>query len=176
MSLVLRGRRESRMPECTRSLACRMKSIRVNHHRFTGSRRLSPRNGFNGLLRALPGVHDFLVTVIGAMQSIVANLAPAKGCQNHTTSPSAKSIDRLAMLPRPPHPAPRFVTIRAYAPLRGRDSGEKTPDLGISPSEFFFSKGLDDPNQLESSGEIRLLEQQRERQMFPQRNHRANVV
>jgi hypothetical protein len=48
--------------------------------------------------------------------------------------------------------------------------------LGISPSEFFFAKGLDDPNQLESSGEIRLLEQRRERQMFPERNHRANVV
>jgi len=85
-------------------------------------------------------------------------------------------IDRLAMLPRPPHPTPRFVTIRAYAPLRGRDSGEKTPDLGISPNEFFFAKGLDDPNQLESSGEIRLLEQRRRRLMFPERNHRANVV
>ena len=44
-----------------------------------GSFRHSPRNGFNGLLRALPGVHDLLVTVIGAMQSIVANLTPAKG-------------------------------------------------------------------------------------------------
>jgi len=30
-----------------------------------------------------------LVTVIGAMQSIVANLTPAKGRQDHTTSPSA---------------------------------------------------------------------------------------
>ena len=44
------------------------------------SARHSPRNGFNGFLRALPGVHDLLVTVIRAMQSIVANLAPAKGC------------------------------------------------------------------------------------------------
>jgi len=50
-----------------------------------GSFRHSPRNGFNGLLRALPGVHDLLVTVIGAMQSIVANLTPAKGRQDHTT-------------------------------------------------------------------------------------------
>ena len=53
------------------------------------SARHSPRDGFNGFLRALPGVRDVLVTVIGAMQSIVANLAPAKGRQNHTTSPSA---------------------------------------------------------------------------------------
>ena len=37
----------------------------------------------------------FLVTVIGAMQSIVANLTPAKGRQDHTTSPSARSVIRL---------------------------------------------------------------------------------
>jgi hypothetical protein len=59
--------------------------------------RHSPRNGFNGFLRALPGVHDVLVTVIGAMQSIVANLTPAKGRQNHTTLPSAHNITRQSM-------------------------------------------------------------------------------
>jgi hypothetical protein len=48
-----------------------------------------PARWFYGFLRDLPGVHDVLVTVIGAMQSIVANLTPAKGRQNHTTSPSA---------------------------------------------------------------------------------------
>ena len=41
--------------------------------------RHSRRNGFNGFLRALPGVLDVLVTVIGAMQSTLANLTPAKG-------------------------------------------------------------------------------------------------
>ena len=41
--------------------------------------RHSLHDGFNGFLRALPGVRDFSVTVIGAMQSIVANLTPAKG-------------------------------------------------------------------------------------------------
>jgi hypothetical protein len=39
----------------TRSLACKIKSTRVSHHRFTGKHRHSLRNGFNGLLRALPG-------------------------------------------------------------------------------------------------------------------------
>src|SRR5215831_4100427 len=42
-------------------------------------RRHSPREWFYGFLRDLPGVHDLLVTVIGAMQSIAANLTPAKG-------------------------------------------------------------------------------------------------
>src|SRR5262249_47267787 len=61
--------------------------------------------GFNGLLRALPGVHDVLVTVIGAMQSIVANLTPAKGRQDHTTSPSALVPLVLRLDLRPSHPA-----------------------------------------------------------------------
>jgi len=41
------------------------------------------------LLRALPGVHDFLVTV--AYGSSSANLTPAQGCQDHTPSPSAST-------------------------------------------------------------------------------------
>ena len=39
-------------------------------------------------LRALPGVHDLLVTV--ARRSSSARLAPAQGCQDHTPSPSAR--------------------------------------------------------------------------------------
>ena len=50
-----------------------------------------PAQWFYGFLRDLPGVRDVLVTVIGAMQSIVANLTPAKGRQDHTTSPSAST-------------------------------------------------------------------------------------
>jgi hypothetical protein len=46
-----------------------------------------------GLLRALPGVHDFLVTV--TCGSSPASLAPAKGRQNHTTSPYATVATRL---------------------------------------------------------------------------------
>ena len=41
---------------CARSLACSKKqSIRVSHHEYTGTTRHSPRNGFNGFLRTLPG-------------------------------------------------------------------------------------------------------------------------
>jgi hypothetical protein len=75
------------------------------------SRDIPRASGFNGFLRALPGVHDVLVTVIGAMQSIVANLAPAKGRQDHTTSPSASRAARQAAQPRPPHSNPTLVTI-----------------------------------------------------------------
>ena len=58
-------------------------SLQVKPHH-----RRSLRNGFGGLLRALPGVHDLLVTV--ALRSSSRDLAPAQGCQNHTPLPSAK--------------------------------------------------------------------------------------
>jgi len=55
------------------------------------------------LLRALLGVHDFIVTV--ACRSSSTDLTPAKGRQDHTTSPSAKCIARPTMPSRPSHPA-----------------------------------------------------------------------
>jgi hypothetical protein len=62
--------------------------------------------GFNGFLRGLPGEPGFLATIAGAMRkSIVADLTPASGCQDATTSPSAALSFVFDML-RPPHPAP----------------------------------------------------------------------
>jgi hypothetical protein len=46
-------------------------------------------NGFNDLFRALPGEPGFLATITGVMRSIIANLTPASGRQDHTASPSA---------------------------------------------------------------------------------------
>ena len=40
---------------CARSRACSVVNTRVSHHGHTGNTRHSPRNGFNGFLRALPG-------------------------------------------------------------------------------------------------------------------------
>jgi hypothetical protein len=55
----------------------------------TGNTRHSPRNGFNGFLRALPGDRAFLPPSPAEMSS--ANLTPASGRQDHTASPSASS-------------------------------------------------------------------------------------
>ena len=41
--------------QCARSRAWWVVNTRVSHHGHTGNTRHSPRNGFNGLLRALPG-------------------------------------------------------------------------------------------------------------------------
>ena len=93
-------------------------------------RRHSPREWFYGFLRDLPGVHDLLVTVIGAMPSIVANLTPAKGRQDHTTSPSAHASFVCRGHSRPSHPAPNVRDDRE-APLRwSAGRGEDGADLG----------------------------------------------
>src|SRR6266404_3694517 len=97
----------------TRSLACKVKSIRVNHHRFAGAIRPSLRNGFNGFLRALLGDRACLPP---SPASLLANLTPASGRQDHTTSPSANATPRQERRSRPPHLAPRFVTIASAPP------------------------------------------------------------
>jgi hypothetical protein len=43
-----------------RSLVCEIKKHTSSHHGHTGNIRHSPRNGFNGFLRALPGDRAFL--------------------------------------------------------------------------------------------------------------------
>jgi hypothetical protein len=87
-SLSLRKQRAQGKPSvrCTRSRACSVVNTRVSHHEFTGNIRLSPRNGFNGFFRALPGDRALLPP---SSADHSANLTPASGCQDHTTSPSA---------------------------------------------------------------------------------------
>jgi hypothetical protein len=83
----------SRVQQCTKQ----------NAHEHTGSAeaiRHSLRNGFNGLFRALPGDRAFLPPSPALLS---ANLTPASGRQDHTTSPSAavyaKGFDGLGTRP-----------------------------------------------------------------------------
>src|SRR3954451_5238993 len=64
------------------------KAYEHSHHGHTGLTRHSPRNGFNGFLRALPSDRAFL-PLSSADRS--ADLMPASGHQDHTTSPSASA-------------------------------------------------------------------------------------
>ena len=61
-----------------------------------------PARWFYGLYRALPGEPGFVATIV---RNHLANLTPASGRQDHTTSPSAVSLARPAKPPRPSHPA-----------------------------------------------------------------------
>jgi hypothetical protein len=83
-----RGRRECRAldaPAASRAEKGR-KHTSSRHYGHTGFTRHSPRNGFNKLLRALPGDQD-LLTPSSADNS--TDLTPTSRRQDHTTSPSA---------------------------------------------------------------------------------------
>ena len=82
-----RGRRECRAPGAP-AASCAKKSTRVRNHGHAGITRHSPRNGFNGFLRALPGDRA-LLSPSSPRSLLLENLTPASGRQNHTTSPSA---------------------------------------------------------------------------------------
>src|SRR5579872_6118137 len=87
------------------------KSIRVSHHRSPKRVRHSLRDGFNGFLRSLPGDRAFLPPSPAQCQSIVADLIPASGYQNATTSPSAFHAFVLRTTGVHRIPRPTFVTI-----------------------------------------------------------------
>jgi hypothetical protein len=78
---------------CARSRAWWVVNTRVSHHGHTGNARHSPRNGFNGFLRTLPG--DRACLPPSSLRSLLLkNLMPASGHQDHTTSPSASPRSR----------------------------------------------------------------------------------
>jgi hypothetical protein len=69
-------------------------------HRFTGLNRHSLHNGFTASFVLSP-VTGFVVTVAGVMRSIIADLTPASGRQDHTTSPCAGNLIRPVTQPAP---------------------------------------------------------------------------
>jgi hypothetical protein len=106
---INRGRRECRVPNAPAASCVKKQTHERSHHRYTGVNPAFPAQWFYGLLRALPGDHACLTP---SPARLLADLTPALGRQNHTTSPYASaSFVRLAiarlMPPRPPHPVPR---------------------------------------------------------------------
>jgi hypothetical protein len=105
-----RGSRECRTLGASADACALVESTRVSHHGHAGNVRHSPRNGFNGFLRALPGDRACLPPSSPRSLSL-GNLTPASGRQDHTASPSARSAPSSTRSLRPPHPAPTSVTI-----------------------------------------------------------------
>jgi hypothetical protein len=96
-----------------------------SHHRLGRDTRPSLRNGFDGLLRALPGDRAFLPP--SPRGSYPRNLASASGCQDHTTSPSAiVSFVRATCALTPSHPALNVRDDREAPLMRARDGRSKT--------------------------------------------------
>jgi|SRR5665213_2796559 len=74
----------------------RVQGVERDAHEHTGSAeavRPSLRNGFT-VSFVLSLATGFFVTIIRVMRSIIANLTPASGRQDHTTSPSASRAVR----------------------------------------------------------------------------------
>src|SRR6266853_1804959 len=86
-------KRAQGMPDarCTRSRLCSKKHRRQQLQVHRNSRH-SLRNGFNGFLRALLGDHAWLPPSPVRRESVFTTLAPASERQDHTTSPSAKTL------------------------------------------------------------------------------------
>jgi hypothetical protein len=113
------------------------------------------------LIRDLPGVPGLLATVIGAMpsiimRSIITDLTPASGRQDHAISPSAFAppVSRRQSVHRIPRST--SVTIAIRPSCRGGTAQEAT-NWKFKESELFLRAGLDHPNQLEAKDEIRFL-------------------
>src|SRR6266404_605495 len=83
-----------------------------------------------------------------------ANLTPASGRQDHTTSPSAlvRLVQRAIRVHR--IPLPTSVTIASRPSSRERDRRKEATDLGLAQSGIFLQTGLDDPNRIELLDEI----------------------
>jgi hypothetical protein len=104
------GRREDRVLAAP-AASCATRKHTSIHHRFSRHTRPSPRNGVNGVVRAPPGVRDLIVTI--AYRSSSADLAPAQGCQDHTSSASrvAPRATRLSSI------AARVAFVTMHTPL-----------------------------------------------------------
>jgi hypothetical protein len=102
----IRGRGKCRARDAPAASRAKIESTQVSHHGHTGNTRHSPRDGFNGLLRALPGdrlsCHHPRRDALG----IIGRLTSASRCQDHTASPSALTapVLRRRSVHRIPHP------------------------------------------------------------------------
>jgi hypothetical protein len=99
------GRRECRVLNGTRSLVCE-----VGKHTSIVTTGWPKHSGIPcAMVLRFPSCSSrgpgFLAPVVSAMRSIVANLTPASGRQNHTTSPSATATLVSRHHQRPSHPA-----------------------------------------------------------------------
>jgi hypothetical protein len=118
---------------CARSLACSClsKAHEHSHHRFTGSSRRFPRNGFDSFLRALPGV-----------PSLIATVDTGTGCPGPHDFSVRNSTGRLSAPIASHRIRPAFVTI-ARAPLCGTERRRIYTESQLLKIRIFLQKRLD---------------------------------
>jgi hypothetical protein len=91
---------------CVRSLACKIKSTQASHHGHTEDIRHSPRNGFNGFLRGLPGEPGFVASVTCGDRHRFDTSVGVSGRHDFAVRDTRT---RLLRLLRPPHFLPHVL-------------------------------------------------------------------
>ena len=114
-----------------RSRAWWVESTRVSHHGHAGNTRHSPRNGFNGFLRALPGDRACLPPSSAkvAFRQLDASVGASGPHDFAVREQSHSSFDVAASTAS----RPASVTI-AKRPSGGRDGRGYIADLGLLAS------------------------------------------
>ena len=134
-----RGRRESRVAAAPGASAQRDCAKARRPQVQAGSNRPSLRSGLR-LIRDLPG-EPALATVARVKPfELRTNLTRAWARQDHTTSPSAGCAARQQAHPRPPHSAPRVVTI-AIRPFARCGMAEVMRQIRNSENRNIFARG-----------------------------------
>jgi hypothetical protein len=135
-----RGRRESRVPVAPAASCAKVESTRVSHHRFTGTPGL-PCAMVLRLISRSPRGPGLFAPVVSVMRSIIANLTPASGRQDHTTSPSAdqRLRQRAACVHRIPHPTSVTIAIRPSCEGGMAKDGEVI--CGRGKQKYFCKRG-----------------------------------
>jgi hypothetical protein len=112
----IRGRRECRALDAPAALRAKVESTQASHHGHAGNTRHSPRNGFNGFLRALPG--DRACLPPSSAKVAFRQLDASVGASGPHDFAVRESAARLKAPSRPPHPAP-YVRDDRETPLKG---------------------------------------------------------
>src|SRR5258707_3035741 len=126
---------------CTRSLACKIKqAYERSHHGHTGNHPAFPAQWFYGLLRALPGDQACLTP---SPALLIADLTPASGRQNHTTSPSAGRPRSSRALPTSIASRPAVRDDARSAPSCRNETVRISELICVgSEAKYFCKKGL----------------------------------
>jgi hypothetical protein len=153
-ALAVRGRRECRMHGAPAASRAKVESTRVSHHRCAASRRHSPRDGFNGFLRALPGDRALLSPLSARRGTRLHQLNASVGASEPHDFAVRIGVLRLCTPMRPSHPAPNVRDDREAPLLRVRDGVAHRTDFTVERSEIFLPKRLDTSGQEQPDRQI----------------------
>jgi hypothetical protein len=147
-----RGRRECRVRAAPIASCAKVESTRVSRHTYAASRRHSPRNGFNGFLRALPGDRALLSPSPARRGTRLRRLDASVGASEPHDFAVRFNALRLARHSVHRIPYPTFVTIAKRPSFRVRDTFALLLLLPIGEAKNFYGHDWTRKSQASLSG------------------------